>query len=261
MSKIGLTNAEELIKCTIWNRIGNNARRTSHYLPDDKKEKMSRSTQPTAYAKLISGTFLFAGISEAEIHALLMLEGVRVEHYEKDQIIFDRADTERALGIILYGECIVTKESANGKMPMSVLRQTDLFGAASLFHDEEAYVARVMAGESTWVLLINENALRVMMQRDFRVTENYLRYLTARIRFLSGRLDGFLPQSVEDRVLNYIKTHAENGLYESEWSVSALAEALRIGRTTLYRAMDKLVSDGKIERCGRAFRLTKGENE
>jgi CRP-like cAMP-binding protein len=146
-------------------------------------------------------------------------------------------------------------------MPMSILRQTDLFGAASLFHDEEAYVARVTANESTWVLLICEDALRGMMQRDFRVTENYLRYLTARIRFLSDRLDGFLPQSVEERVFNHIKNHAEHGLYESEWSVSALAESLRISRATLYRAMDKLVSEGKIERHGRAFRLPKGENE
>ena len=48
---------------------------------------------------------------------------------------------------------------------------------------------------------------------------------------------------------------------DAETVDAALAEALRIGRTTLYRAMDKLVSDGKIERCGRAFRLTKGENE
>lgn len=226
-----------------------------------EEDDMSRSLQPTAYANLAGKTFLFAGISEAEILLLLGTSGVRVEHYEKDQIIFDRTDTERALGIILYGTCVVTKESENGRMPMSVLRQTDLFGAAALFHDEEAYVARVMAGESTWVLLISEEALRSMMQRDFRVTENYLRYLTARIRFLSERLDGFLPQSVEERVLNHIKTRAENGLYESEWSVTHLADALRISRTTLYRAMDKLVSDGKIERHGRAFRLPKGENE
>ncbi|NCB29642.1 MAG: GntR family transcriptional regulator, partial [Clostridia bacterium] len=60
---------------------------------------------------------------------------------------------------------------------------------------------------------------------------------------------------------NYIKTRAENGLHESEWSVTHLADALRISRTTLYRAMDKLVSEGKIERHGRAFRLSKGENE
>ena len=222
---------------------------------------MSRSLQPTAYIVLAQKTFLFAGIPEEEIASLLGFSGVRVEHYEKDQVIFDRADTERALGIILYGTCVVTKESENGKMPMSVLRQTDLFGAASLFHDEEAYVARVMAQESTWVLLISEEALRSMMQMDFRVTENYLRYLTARIRFLSGRLDGFLPQSVEERVLNHIKTRAEDGLYESEWNVTQLADALRISRTTLYRAMDKLVSEGKIERHGRAFRLPKGENE
>ena len=222
---------------------------------------MSRSLQPTAYIVLAQKTFLFAGIPEEEIASLLGFSGVRVEHYEKDQVIFDRADTERALGIILYGTCVVTKESENGKMPMSVLRQTDLFGAASLFHDEEAYVARVMAQESTWVLLISEEALRSMMQMDFRVTENYLRYLTARIRFLSGRLDGFLPQSVEERVLNHIETRAEDGLYESEWNVTQLADALRISRTTLYRAMDKLVSNGKIERHGRAFRLSKGENE
>ena len=222
---------------------------------------MSRSTNPTAYAKFAANTFLFSGIPDGDIHSLLLQEGVRVEHFEKDQIIFDRHDTERALGIILYGTCVVTKESENGKMPMSVLKQTDLFGAAALFHEEEAYVARVMASESTWVLLISEGVLRGMMQKDFRVTENYLRYLTARIRFLSARLDGFLPQSVEERVFNHIKSRAENGLYESEWSVSALAETLRIGRTTLYRAMDKLVSEGKIERHGRAFRLSKGDNE
>lgn len=221
---------------------------------------MSRSTNPTAYAKLAAGTFLFSGIPEEDVRSLLAQECVRVNHYEKDQIIFDRENSQRALGIILYGSCVVTKESENGKMPMSLLRQADLFGAASLFHDEEAYVARVTANESTWVLLICEAALRDMMRRDFRVTENYLRYLTARIRFLSARLDGFLPQSVEERVLNHIENHAKNGLYESEWSVSALAESLRISRTTLYRAMDKLVSEGKIERHGRAFCLPKGGN-
>ncbi len=222
---------------------------------------MSRSLQPTAYAAIVGNTFLFAGLSEEDIFSLLETEGVRVKHFEKDQVIFDRADTDRVLGIILYGACVVTKESEDGRMPMSILHQTDMFGAASLFHDEDAYVARVTASESTWLLLISEEALRVMMQKDFRVAENYLKYLTARIRFLSGRLDGFLPQSVEDRVFNHIKTHAENGLYESEWSVTHLADALRISRTTLYRAMDKLVSDGKIERHGRAFRLPKGENE
>ena len=222
---------------------------------------MSRSTNPTAYASIISDTFLFGGIPEETVRVLLNTAGVRVEHFEKDQVIFDRDQNERALSIILYGSCSVTKEGDGVKMPMSVLRSKDLFGAAALFHTEHDYVARVSAQESTWVLWISESALRIMMQNDFRVTENYLRYLTARIRFLSRRLDGFLPQSVEERVLNHIQAHAENGIYESEWSVSALADALCVSRSTLYRAMDKLVSEGKIERTGRDFRLPKGEKE
>ena len=217
---------------------------------------MSRSTHPAAYARQIAGTFLFSGVSESEIAALVSAEGVRVEHFEKDAVIFDRTQNERALGLILYGSCLVTKESETGKMPMSVLRQGDLFGAASLFHREEQYVARVAAAESAWILLISEEALKGMMRSDFRIAENYLAYLTARIRFLSERLDGFLPQSVEERVLQFIRQHAENGLFESEWSVSALAESLRVSRTTLYRAIDKLVLEGKLAKQGRTFRLT-----
>lgn len=222
---------------------------------------MSRSTHPTAYAKLVSKTFLFSEIPEEQIVLLLSCGGVWVEHFEKDQVIFDRGAAERALAVILYGSCSVTKLGGGGNMPMSVLRPTDLSGAASLFHEEKEYVARVTALESTWVMMISEAALREMMQADFRVTENYLRYLTARIRFLSRRLDGFLPQSVEERVLNHIKNRAEDGIYESEWSVSALADALCVSRSTLYRAMDKLVSEEKIERSGRAFRLPEGENK
>lgn len=222
---------------------------------------MSRSSNPTAYASLAAETFLFGGIPQEDVLALLDVSGVRVEHFENDQVIFDRDQKERALGIILFGSCSVTKESDGGRMPMSILRAKDLFGAAALFHDEDEYVARVAARESTWVLLIPESALREMMRCDFRVTENYLRYLTARIRFLSRRIDGFLPQSVEERVWNHIQSHVENGCYESEWSVSSLADALCVSRSTLYRAMDKLVSEGKIERSGRVFRLPKGEIE
>ena len=222
---------------------------------------MSRSLNPTAYVSIAQDTFLFRGIPKEKLFALLGTAGVRVEHFENDQILFDRNQNERALGILLYGSCAVTKESDGGTIPMSVLHAKELFGAASLFHDESDYVARLTAKESTWVLLIPEEALRDMMHSDFRVTENYLRYLTARIRFLSRRIDGFLPQSVEERVLNYLQSRAENGVYESEWSVSSLADALCVSRSTLYRAMDKLVSEGKIEREGRAFRLPKGEHE
>jgi len=223
------------------------------------EDSMSRSTNPASYAALAGRTFLFRGLKEDEVRVLLGTEGVRVAHFEKGQTISDRDGAERALGVILFGKCAVTKENADAKMPMSELRPGELFGAASLFCREERYVARIAADASTWVLLIPEDALRSMMRREFRVAKNYMTYLTARIRFLSERLDGFLPQSVEERLYDYMRLRARDGVFEPEWSVSAIAEALRVGRTTLYRALDRLISDGKIKRCGRTFRLPEGE--
>lgn len=216
---------------------------------------MSRSANPASYAAQAATTFLFDGIPEDEVRSLLQTPGVRVEHFEKDAALFERGSRERALGVILFGSCAVTKDSESGGMPMSVLKEGDLFGAASLFQESERYVARVTAETSVWVLLLAEDALKRMMRANFRVTENYIAYLTARIRFLSDRLDGFLPQSVEERVLRYMAQRAQDGVYEPEWSVSALAESLRVSRTTLYRALDKLEQEGKIARAGRAFRL------
>ncbi len=222
---------------------------------------MSRSLNPASYAALAKETFLFRGLSEDEVRALLALPGVSVEHFEKERTVRDRDGDERLLGLILYGRCRVTKERAGESMPMSVLRQGDLFGAASLFSREAEYVARIAAEESTWALLIGEEALRGMMRRDFRVSENYLFYLTARIRYLSDRLDGFLPQSVEERLLSFIRQRAKDGVFEPEWSVRAIADALRVGRTSLYRAIDRLVAAGKLKREGRAFCLPEREKE
>lgn len=216
---------------------------------------MIRSTNPASYAALAKETFLFRGLEEGEVRALLDRPGVRVEHFEKDRTLLDRDGEERLLGLILYGRCRVTKERAGESMPMSVLHAGDLFGAASLFSREAEYVARIAAEESTWALLIGEDALRDMMRSDFRVAENFFAYLTARIRYLSDRLDGFLPQTVEERLLRYIEQRAKDGVFEPEWSVRAIAEALRVGRTSLYRAIDRLVAQGKLKREGRAFRL------
>lgn len=223
---------------------------------------MSRSTQPNAYVSQLKRSPLFRGMEEESILELLFCEGVRVTHFKKGETIFSRDTKQRTLGVLLYGACAVVKTGRDGaRIPMSILMPCDLFGAAALFNDASQYVANVTATKSAWALLIREDALTDMMRLDFRVAENYMRYLTARIRFLSGRIDGFLPQSVRERVLYHMQNGAQNGVYTPKKSMSALADALCISRTTLYRAVDELMRDGTIIKQGRAFRLSEGETQ
>ena len=98
-----------------------------------------------------------------------------------------------------------------------------------------------------------------MMQRDGRITENYLRYLTDRIRYLSDRIDAFAEGSVEERVMHYLITNAQDGVFSKNLSLSSLAEALAISRTTLYRALDALTAAGRIRRDQKTIYITKEE--
>lgn len=217
---------------------------------------MSRSMKPETYAEAALTTPLFAGLSAHEAAALLDADGVRVRHYAAGERIYSPTGFSRCLGFLAAGSARVVKtapDGAQGGMPMSVLHAGELFGAAALFTGEPCYVADIHAQVSTWAVLIEQAALEGMMRADFRVASNYLTYLTARIRFLSARLDGFVPPTVEERVLSYVRANAVDGIYRPEGGLAAMADALRIGRATLYRAFDALVMQGRLTKRGRTL--------
>lgn len=219
---------------------------------------MSRSKNPAAYSNICQSAFLFAGLTGAETAELLNTPGVTVEHFEAGSPIRTRQDAIGSLGILLYGAATVEKRSETGKILMSILGPGDLFGAAALFGAHDAYVADITATKSVWALIVPERTLTAMMKRDFRVAENYLRYLTARIRFLSDRIDGFAEGSVEERVMHYLEQNAENGVFCPGYPLSALADALAISRATLYRALDALTTDGRIRKDQKIITILEG---
>lgn len=209
---------------------------------------MSRSRKPQNYAEIAGRTFLFSGIPEQEVQTLLSSDGVTVAHFAAGESIYAPSEFQKQLGIVLSGSANVEKRAGDASMLMSVLKTGDLFGAAAMFSDEAVYVTDITAHESTWTLLIPEAAMKDMMQSDFRVTENYLRYLTGRIRFLSGRIDGFVQPNVEDRLLLFLRKNAKDGVFSPDYSLSKLADTLCVSRATLYRALDALVKRGSIRR-------------
>lgn len=214
---------------------------------------MGRPRAPEAYVDVMQGTFLFSGMDETDIAALLRLPGVSVRSFPAETKIYCHEGCPACLGAILAGSATVEKRTETERMLMSMLGPKDLFGAAGMFSDEEAYVVDITARSDTRALLIPEETLKEMMRRDFRVTENYLRYLTSRIRFLNKRIDGFVLPTTEARVLLYLENNAVNGVFSPNYPLTALADALCIGRATLYRALDALAERGMITRNGRTI--------
>ncbi len=221
---------------------------------------MTRSAKPGTYYAQAACSPLFRGMETERIEAMLCLNGVSVRHFVTGETIYSPDGFARCLGFVVSGAAQVVKGGTTGAMPMSVLRVGELFGAAALFNGDARYVANIRARGSTWAVFITQAALEEMMRIDFCIAKNYIAYLTARIRFLSARLDGFVPPSVEERVLAYIRANAENGVCRPERGLAAVAGALRISRATLYRAFDMLQAQGRLVKTGKTLRLPDGDD-
>lgn len=222
---------------------------------------MSRSRNPETYAAEIVRTPLFQGLTEEETVRLMRTgenadeKGVSVLYAKKGELIYSPTGFQKCIGVLLSGSASVTKQEHDSSMLMSILSQGDVFGAATLYTEDDVYVAYIRALESTWCLMLSEEAFRRMMEEDFRIAENYMRYLTKRIRFLSGRIDGFIRPTPADRVYAYMAKNAEDGVFTPKQSIKAIGDALCISRATLYRALDELEQTEQIQRDGKLFRL------
>ncbi len=204
-------------------------------------------------AGALEGCFLFRGFSRQEIEALLCVPGLICRRYAQGEAMLSPKSHAPVLMLLLKGSAVVEKRAGEGLLRMNELFSGALFGLASLFDASHTFPTSVIASKNAEVLLIPESVLRAMMEKEFRLTENYIRYLTGRVHFLNERIEGLLYPSAEERVLLYLTQHAEDGKLTQ--GLTSLAQCLGMSRASLYRALNRLEREGKLIRDKRQFIL------
>lgn len=147
---------------------------------------------------------------------------------------------QRCLGILLSGSLRVTKDA----LAVSMLAPGDLFGAAALYSDAPDYAVTLTGRKAGRALLIEQGRLDELMGIFPLLRENYLRYLTGRIRFLNGRLHSLAAGDAEGKLARYLLS--DQSVLSS--SATDMASRLGVSRATLYRAFHALESQGLITR-------------
>lgn len=184
------------------------------------------------------------------------LETLRDAMAEADTVSVDRGDTvydrqrfRRCLGVLLEGELQVRKES----LLVSTLRAGDVFGAAALFNGREDYPTTLTALTDCRLLLIPQDTVRSLIRSCPDFAEEYVAYLSERIRFLSARLDAVSADRGEGKVASYLLSAGSEAVTVS---ATQLSQRLGVGRATLYRAFEVLEREGAILRAGKTIRIT-----
>ena len=120
---------------------------------------------------------------------------------QKGDIIFDRA-LPPSLGSC-SGAVLVLSPSGSRSLIMRELGR-GYFRRAGLFVEETDYVTTLTAKSPCRVLFISQDLLRRAMAADFTLVENYIRFLSGRLRFLNRKISGLAACTAEEALAIYL---------------------------------------------------------
>ena len=207
---------------------------------------MSRPGKPERFWQSVQQCELFSCFDEEQIRVWLKRPGIRIRCFAAGCKI----ELVAELGILLSGQARVVKSAGSADVVMSTLHPVQIAGAAGLFVECSDLPTTITALTRCQILVFSESTLCEMMLEQPTLSQNYIRYLTERIRFLNTRIDSFIAPSAREKLLNYLKKHAEESHATLPGNRSVFAKSLGMSRASLYRTLSDLQESGELLRCG-----------
>ena len=155
------------------------------------------------------------------------------------------------MGMILTGSAAVNK----GRAVISTLVPGDIFGAVTLFSDEPSPATTVTARVESSAVFFEKDAIAQLIESEPGAAVGFAAYLSARIRFLTRRIEALTAGDSASKLLSYLLEREQAGEVDIQ-SCAELARRLDIGRASLYRALDSLETSGDIRREGKKIFIT-----
>lgn len=211
--------------------------------------------------ELVLKTELFRGSPPGVLTRILAVSDCTAAAYEKNEVVYDKTNFSRSLGIVLEGRLRVTKENADKRpIVMSTLQRGAMFGAAALFNSEPEYATKITAIEHSRVLFLPQRLIKRMIEREPEIAENYIRYLSERILFLNRKIYFLTAGTAEQRLAGFLLDNLAVGEFsEMPMAMHRLADALNMSRASLYRAFDELTASGAVSKQGKLVCINNAE--
>lgn len=196
---------------------------------------------------IMKNAALFAGVSESAVTALVEDGATRRVDFARGEVICRRGAVNDDLIVIISGKAEVRK----GSVTMRLLGAGDVTGVSTLFGGDGVMDSDVTAQTKLTALFFRRAAVLAAIRSDPAFAENYIGFLSARVRFLNGVISRCAGADSAGRLARYLAGIAAEKGERFALNVSRAAAELSLGRATVYRALDALVEAGCVERCGR----------
>ena len=185
---------------------------------------------------------LFSACTDEELQELL-LSPHRREEYQAGDLVIIAGDPCRSLMLLTEGTVETRMGGDNGReVVIEQINAPKILAPAFLFAEDNAIPVDAYMHTDGVVWYINREAFFNFMTMHPHVLRAFLQTLSARSRFLSGKVKGFAVKGLRDRVLDHIRQH------NTITNVAKTAELLGVARPSLSRVLAELQAEGVVGR-------------
>ena len=194
--------------------------------------------------KILKNSFLFCEMDESKIEELLSLTNPEVKKYERGECIFSPDKAEKKLGFVLSGECEVKHlRKDDSFVLLNTLSAPESFGILSLFSEDEDYPTYIFARKNAAVLFFSKKDIDLMIEKSPEISKNVIAFLAKKVMFLNKKVSTYSSGSVEEKLCGFLYSEYKKRGEEFSLNCKRCSEALGVGRASVYRALDALVSE------------------
>lgn len=204
---------------------------------------------------------LFRDLSAPERNALAA--HCRAHRYSKGQQILAYEDQSRDVFFVVSGQVRATIYTASGReVTFRDLGAGEDFGGLSAL-DSQPRASSVIALSDTMALSMPPTAFREALRRHPSIALRMLQALSALVRLLSNRVVEFSTLGVRNRIHAELLRLAKNSLETGDTAIITpsprhvdIASRISTHREAVTRELNQLISEGLLERRGRALIIT-----
>lgn len=204
---------------------------------------------------LIKENKLFANMTIDEIKMVLNCSKAVVLDFHDNQVIFEKDDKIKKMGIVIEGQLNLVSQKYNGtRVIVTTLEKTDLFGEALAFSTLRESPYDLVSSGNSKALIIPHSIFFTMCREncDFHKTliSNMLSILSDKIVMLNNKMNILNAETLKGRISVYLLSlHKKTNsiIFDMPMKRQELAEFLNVKRPSLSRELSNMQQEGIIE--------------
>lgn len=213
---------------------------------------------------IIKNNQLFDNIREDEIEQIIKCSNAQVVEYENNQLVFQKDDIIKNLGIVIEGQLNLISQKYSGAMVIvTTLKQNDLFGEALAFSTLNRAPYDLVSSGRSRALVFPYNVFFAMCDHvcAFHKTliGNMLSILSDKITMLNNKMHILNAETLRGRIAVYfLMLHDKSNslIFDIPMKRQELADFLNVKRPSLSRELSNMQKDEIIEIYRSTIKIT-----